>query len=142
MTTYTGAVISTLDQRYEKISFDNIAKKAPAGNQADKGRGQGWGSEIVRAYVALNMVYRHQRQSCGKAEPLHTADAGQQRADQPRAIGYGAGVNIGKRQAGLRKRWSITWSQASTCARLAISGTTPPYRGQKLSACSRRINQK
>ena len=28
VTTYTGAVISTPDQRYEKISFDNIAKKA------------------------------------------------------------------------------------------------------------------
>ena len=66
-----------------------------AGNhQAQERRFQIRVAQIVCAHVAFNMVDAHQRFSRRERQALHAVDAGQQRADQARALGHRQGIHF------------------------------------------------
>ena len=67
---------------------------AAADHQAHKGRFQILGGQKVGAHVALDVVDRNQRPLRGIAQPLHAADAREQRAHQPWPVGDGQGVHV------------------------------------------------
>ena len=65
-------------------------------HQAHERRRQFRMGQVIGGNVALNVVHGDQGLACGIAQALHAADAGEQRAHQPRAVGDGEGIHVSK----------------------------------------------
>ena len=75
------------------VHADDVAVSARY-DKAQKRRLQIRIGDVVRGHMPFDVVDGDERLVCGVAQALHAADAGEQRADKPRPVGDGEGIDI------------------------------------------------
>ena len=75
------------------LSFNDMGVAA-GNNETEEWRFQLRICDVVRSNVASEMVYRDERQICGKGEALRKVYADEQRTDETRGVRYTDGIDI------------------------------------------------